>query len=93
MLEETPYAMYLDDGHCQSGRYWAIGCVSGTAPNLLLLQNELLSAVMKEKREWIEWKYLNGDSKRTRAASNVTLKAIEWASSGKGRIDVLHWDM
>jgi len=88
-LPEDHWA-FTDEKGSGRERYWGIGVVSGSASALSALRQDLSGAL--GKLESLEWKDINGDSQRQRAAQSYIETAVAAVCKGVLRVDVLMWD-
>lgn len=90
---EEPFLAFSDEKGHGGERYWGIGLVTGPPDVLEKLQKDCTNICKSCSLESLEWKDINGDSKRQKAASQYIKNAINVACEKSLRIDVLVWDM
>lgn len=82
-----------EKGHGEE-RYWGISVVSGPIRSLWNVRGQLRQVLHDSgDLDCLEWKDVNGDSRRQRAAKGYVQAAVSAACSGTLRIDTLIWDM
>lgn len=86
------YELYSDECNYNSWNYWSIWVISGKQSSLESLKNELDELLKHYKKEYIEYKKIDGDSTKEKLAINFIIKTLHHCMKWNVRIDVLTWN-
>lgn len=92
MRDKVTHVGFSDESNWNKGRFRGLGLV--TLPLILLsdLEDELRSLLRESRIAEFKWKKLRGAKERF-AAKKMFRFAVDYATKGKLRVDVLIWDI
>lgn len=88
---QVTHVGFSDESNWKTGRFRSLGLVTTSLDHLEELKRELKNLLSKSQVSEFKWKELGGANERS-AAEKMIGFAIDKASAGKLRIDVLIWD-
>ena len=92
MSDAVTHAGFADESHWNMGRFRSLGLVTTALERLKMLEDGVRDLLNDSGVEGFEWKKLRGARERF-AAEKLCRFAVEKASQGVLRVDVLIWDI
>jgi len=87
------FEAYSDESGVPNQRYKAIAVVSGSRADLASLRGSLQSSLTQPGIRELKFAEVKGDRRRWACADEFVAHAVEFAGTGRIRLDVIVWDM
>jgi len=89
----VPFQAYGDESGFHTQRYQSVAVVSGAGDDVRPLRDELAQHLSSNQLTELKFAAIKGDSRRTACARAFLQTAVDFASMGRLRVDVLTWDI